>query len=181
MNKKMRLLTVMAIFSAFLLALGSSDSESSEPTKVEPSDEKTEVEAESEQQETFKVGETVKMGDLEFTVNEVRTDEGGEWNKPEEGNVFLIIDATIVNAGEESETLSSLIMFKLYDSEFYEKDMSIFADTKGSLGGELGAGRTMRGEIAFEVGKDETEWEFIFEPNVFGFGQAIYELKTEDM
>ena len=179
MNKKMRLPTVMAIIFAFLLALGSSDSESSEPTKVEPSDEKTEVE--SEQQETFKVGETVKMGDLEFTVNEVRTDEGGEWNKPEEGNTFLIIDATITNTGQESDALSSLIMFELYDSDFYTKDRSILADTKGSLDGELGAGRTMRGEIAFEVGKNETEWEFIFEPNVFGFGQAIYELKAGDM
>lgn len=176
----MRLLTVIVIIFAFLLALGSSNSESSKPTKVESSDEKT-TEAKSEQQETFKVGETVKMGDLEFTVNGIRTDKGGDWNKPEEGNVFLIIDATIKNTGQDSSALSSLIMFKLYDSEFYEKDMSIFADTKGSLNGELGAGRTMRGEIAFEVGKDETEWEFIFEPNVFGFGQAIYELKAEDM
>lgn len=175
----MRLLTVMAIIFAFLLALGSSDSESSKPTKVEQSEGNTE--AKSEQQETFKVGETVKMGDLEFTVNGIRIDEGDDFNKPEEGNVFLIIDATIKNTGQDSNALSSLIMFKLYDSEFYEKDMSIFADTKGSLDGELGAGRTMRGEIAFEVGKDETEWEFIFEPNVFGFGQAIYELKAGDM
>lgn len=175
----MRLLTVMAIIFAFLLALGSSDLESSKPTKVEPSDETSEEV--DEQGETFKVGETVKMGDLEFTVNGIRTDKGDEWNKPEEGNTFLIIDATIKNTGQDSSALSSLIMFKLYDSDFYEKDMSIFADTKGSLNGELGAGRTMRGEIAFEVGKDETEWEFIFEPNVFGFGQAIYELKAEDM
>lgn len=175
----MRLLTVMVIIFAFLLALGSSDSESSKPTKVEQPDGNTEVK--SEQQETFKVGETVKMGDLEFTVNGIRSDEGGDFYKPEEGNVFLIIDATIKNTGQDSNALSSLIMFKLYDSEFYEKDMSIFADTKGSLDGELGAGRTMRGEIAFEVGKDETEWEFIFEPNVFGFGQAIYEIKAGDM
>lgn len=175
----MRLLTVMAIFFAFLLALGSSDSESNKPTKVEQSDQKTE--AKSEQQEIFKVGETVKMGDLEFTVNGIRTDEGGDFNKPEEGNAFLIIDATIKNTGQDSNALSSLMMFKLYDSDFYQKDMAIFADTKGNLDGELGAGRTMRGEVAFEVGKNETEWEFIFEPNVFGFGQAIYELKAEDM
>lgn len=177
----MRLFTVIAIVFAFLLALGSSDSEDNKPSKVESSDETSEAEKEAEQQEVFKVGESVKMGDLEFTVNGVKTDKGGDFNKPEEGNVFLIIDATINNTGKESSALSSLIMFKLYDSEFYEKDISIFADTKGSLDGELGAGRTMRGEIAFEVGKDETEWELIFEPNLFGFGQAIYELKAEDM
>jgi len=175
----MRLLTVIVIIFTLLLALGSSDSENSKPTKVESSDEKTEVK--SEQQETFKVGETVKMGDLEFTVNGIRTDEGGDFNKPEEGNTFLIIDATIKNTGQDSSALSSLMMFKLYDLDFYEKDMAIFADIKGNLDGELGAGRTMRGEVAFEVGKNETEWEFIFEPNVFGFGQVIYELKAEDM
>ena len=72
-------------------------------------------------------------------------------------------------------------MFSLYDSEFYSKEMAMFAETKGSLDGELGAGRTMRGEVAFEVGAAETEWEFIFEPNIFGFGQAIYKITAQDI
>lgn len=175
-----------------LLALGSGDTQ--EPTKVEKPTtvdkstavDKPEVVKEPEvveevKQQEFLVGETVKMGELEFTVNSVRYDNGSEFLGPDEGTKWLVIDCTLKNIGQESEALSSMLMFTLYDSEFYSKEMAIFAETKGSLNGELGAGRTMRGEVAFVVDAAETEWELIFEPNTFGFGQAIYKITAEDI
>ena len=72
-------------------------------------------------------------------------------------------------------------MFSLYDEDHYSRDVEIFADTKGSLDGELGARRTMRGEIAFNVEEGQTKWEFIFQPNVLGFGQAIYIITEADV
>lgn len=55
---------------------------------------------------------------------------------------------------------------------------SIGAETKGQLDGELGPGRKMSGQIAFELDTVEKNLEFIFEPNVFGSGQAIYKVDT---
>ena len=121
------------------------------------------------------------MGDLVFTVNSARWDKGDDWSEPEEGERWLLLDCTIENQGSESTTISSLLMFKLYDEENYSRDMEIFADTKGSLDGELGFGRKMRGEVAFNVEEGQSYWEFIFEPEVFGFGQAIFTINENEV
>lgn len=72
-------------------------------------------------------------------------------------------------------------MFTLYDAEGYSKDIAMADNLKGSLDGELGAGRKMAGEVAFTVDEDESAWEFVFEPQVFGFGQAIYDISASDI
>ncbi len=130
---------------------------------------------------SFTIGETVKMGNIEFTVNSARWDKGGDFSKPEEGTKWLVADCTIENIDTEPLGVSSLLMFRLYDELAYAKDLSIFATTKGSLDGEVGAGRKIRGEIAFSVGADQKIWELIFEPNLLGFGQAIFLIKAEDV
>lgn len=124
----------------------------------------------------FAVGEKVRMGDLAITVNSARRSQGGEFWRPNQGNVFVIVDCTIENLASESAGISSLLMFKLADGKGYNYSPTIAEGTKGSLDGELGAGRMMRGEVAFEVPADVQGLEFIFEPNVFGFGQAIFKL-----
>ena len=46
----------------------------------------------------------------------------------------------------------------------------------------LGAGREVAGEVAFtQADEDESAWEFVFEPQVFGFGQAIYDISASDI
>lgn len=129
----------------------------------------------------FGVGDKVKMGDLEFVVNSARWDEGDEYTSPDAGTMWIVVDVTIENQGSESEAISSLMMFELYDMDGYSQEMAYFVSTKGSLDGELGAGRKMSGELAFEVEEDHTEWEFIFAPNFLGFGQAIYDISVDDI
>ncbi len=77
---------------------------------------------------------------------------------------------------DEAEVISSLMMFKMADSEGYNYSVTIADSSKPSLDGELGPGRKMRGEIAFEVPTDATGLELIFEPDFLGFGQAIFKL-----
>lgn len=122
------------------------------------------------------IGETVAMGELEHTLHSARFDAGNEFSTPEDGTRWLVIDVELTNNSDESEAISSMMMWTLNDSENRSAEMSIMADTQGSLDGELGAGRSMRGEIAYEVGADETSWELLFSPEVFGFGQAIYDI-----
>jgi len=67
-------------------------------------------------------------------------------------------------------------MFKLSDGEGYSYDQAFGADTKGSLDGELAPGRKMRGELAYEIPKDASGLELIFDADVWGSGQAIVKL-----
>lgn len=62
------------------------------------------------------------------------------------------------------------------DADGYKYDITIAPDTKGSVDGELQPGRKLRGEVAFEIPENATGLELIFEPNVFGFGQAIVKI-----
>ena len=97
--------------------------------------------------------------------------------RPDNGNIYFIVDCTIENSSNEAVHLSSLLMFSLVDAEGYNYNITIGPETKGSLDGELAPGRKMRGELAFEVPAQANSLELIFEPNVFGSGQAIYKVK----
>ncbi len=132
--------------------------------------------------ETFRMGDTVKMDKLSFTLNSVRWEKGDQFSSPEEGEKWIVFDSTIENLSTEPTAISSMLMFKLYDAEHYVKDVSWFtSNLKGSLDGEIGSGRKMRGEIAFVVKEDETAWEFIFQPGVFDLGQAIYVVTIDEV
>jgi len=152
------------------------------PEKVDPEQSTEQPQEEPQpQQEIFKIGDTVKMGSLIFTLNSARWDTGDQWISPEANEKWLVLDCTIENTDNKFAVISSIMMFKLYDENNYTRKLQIFADTKGQLDGELGAGRKMSGEIAFSVEKGQTEWEFIFQPQVFGFGQAIFEITEKEI
>lgn len=131
--------------------------------------------------EGFSIGETISMGDLEHTFHSARFAEGDEFFSPDEGSQWLVVDVEVENQGDESEAMSTLIMWSLVDADNRSRDVTITGDEQGSLDGELGPGRSMRGEIAYEVDADETDWELIFEPQLFGFGQGIYEFSADEV
>ncbi len=168
-------LNALILLFIILSVIATGCGETTTPEKMDPESSAQSNEVQS--QEVFSVGETVKLGDLQFSVNEVRTSAGDEFFKPEQGNVYFIVDSTISNLATESASISSLLMFKLVDDEGYNYQITLGPNTKGSLDGELGPGRKMRGELAFEVPENAQGMELIFEPNVFGFGQAIYKVK----
>jgi len=151
--------------------------ETTTPEKVDSDTTSQEAEAQKPKApETFSVGEQIKMGDLIFTVNSVRDSKGDDFFKPEEGHIYKIVDVTLENIGEKSASISSMLMFSMSDADGYKYNITIAPGTKGSVDGELQPGRKLRGEVAFEVPKDAEGLELLFEPNVFGFGQAIVKI-----
>jgi len=123
--------------------------------------------------EIFEIGDTIKMGNLQFKVNSVRTSEGDEFFKPDEGNVYLFVDITIENISNEEENISSLLMFKIVDKDGRSYDIALSGEAKGSVDGSLGAGRKMTGELSFEVPEDIKDFELEINPEIFGTGIAI--------
>ncbi|MDI6600340.1 MAG: DUF4352 domain-containing protein [Thermoanaerobacteraceae bacterium] len=126
--------------------------------------------------ETFKIGDVISIGDYVLTVNSTRTSNGNDFLKPDEGNTWYIIDATVENKSDKPVNVSSLLMFTLSDGEGYSYDQAFGADTKGSLDGELAPGRKMRGELAYEIPESAGGLELIFDADVWGSGQAIVKL-----
>lgn len=127
--------------------------------------------------ETYNIGDSAKAGDLVFTVNSVRVDEGSDLLKPAEGNIYYIVDVTVENTGSQSETVSSLLMFKLLDSDGYSYDITFGPETKGQLDGEVSPGRKLRGELVFEIPKDAKGLELEIDPTLFEGDQIIFSLE----
>ena len=126
--------------------------------------------------EVYEIGDSVKAGNLIFTVNSTRIDEGGDFIKPKDGYIYYIIDVTVENTGDKSESVSSLMMFKLFDSDGYNYNITIGPETKGSVDGEISSGRKLRGELAFEIPQDAEGLELEIDPSIFGSGQIIVKL-----
>lgn len=143
--------------------------------------EETQDDEAGETAEGFGIGETVAMGDLEHTFHGARFHDGDEFMSPDEGTRWLLLDVEVTNNADESQAMSSMLMWSLVDADNRSADQTITTDEQGSLDGELGPGRSMRGEIAYAVGADQAEWELIFAPQVFGFGQAIYEFSADQV
>lgn len=135
-------------------------------------------ERESEKEDTpseLAIGDTVNFDGLLITLNSVRTAQGDDFFKPNKDK-YVIVDVIIENTNDKPENVSSMLSTSLYDASGYAQDFAIVTDTKGQLDGEVGAGRKLAGEVAFDA-DDSEYYEFIFE-NPFKSGQAIWKFEA---
>ena len=116
------------------------------------------------------VSQTYSVGNLEFVVNGIRTDNGKDFLKPDPGNTYFLVDVSVTNTGDETTSISSMLMFTVRDSNgySYSESMGALSASKGSLDGEVMAGKTLRGELGYEVPNGLTGLELFVNPSVFG-------------
>lgn len=129
------------------------------------------------QDQAASIGDMIQYQDLEITLNDAYTSEGGQFETPS-NDQYLILDLTIENKSDEAENISTLLQMSVQDDEGYTYDVTIFTETKGSLDGEIGPNREVRGEVAFDVDESST-YEFIFE-DPFASGQAIWSISVNE-
>jgi len=130
----------------------------------------------SQQTQTFKVGERVKLGNYYLTVNGFEDYvEENEYMQPDEGNKFLAVDVTIENGGTESASYNALD-FEIQDSESYTYDTSMATKAPDLGSGDLQEGRKIRGWVTFEVPTTATGLELIYQPSLWDTGQVIVKL-----
>jgi ASC-1-like (ASCH) protein len=183
------MLVVFVVVGGILVGCGGEadiqkvDAEPNEPKAEETQGEvkeetkEEEVKEEEPKDEMLTIGDSVKFNNVYVTVKSVRKYAGNpdKWEEPDR-DYFLIYDVVVENKGEKAYNLSSLMQFSVYDADGYSQDMGIFVTTRGSLDGEVGAGRKMAGEIAFDV--DDSEYfEFVFE-QILSSGQAIWKVES---
>lgn len=192
-KKNIALFTASIIAASTLVACNPSepvvqkiDEDVEQEGKAETSSAKGEVVEEASEEKaddaievSAKVGETLQFEDLNITLNKVRKAKGtNEWDQPTKDH-FLIFDVVVENAGDEPFAMSSVMNFTAMDADGYSQDLTVFAETRGSLDGEIGPGRKLAGEIAFDV-EDSNSYEFIFQ-DLFKQGQAIWQVTSADI
>ncbi len=113
---------------------------------------------------TFNIGDILSNKEIEFIVHSIRkTYYISEYDEADEGKVYLIVDFSIKNIGDEDGYYFNPNNIEVEDENHYTYSYSwdsynldkYFDDTTVELG------RTKRGEIAFEVPKISNKFIFI--------------------
>ncbi|MBS3991535.1 MAG: DUF4352 domain-containing protein [Erysipelothrix sp.] len=111
----------------------------------------------------YSLGQKVSFeSGLTVTVVSTRSDMGGEYFKPDEGNEFLVIKVRLENNTKETYNMSSFLSFELKSKEGVVMSRSFYPDMIGSLDSSILSGDLLVGEIAFEVPLSITEGLFLY-------------------
>jgi hypothetical protein len=161
----------LTIIVGALLACGSSDTNTG--TATTPSTNQAQASSKH-----FKVGETVKVGDTwEVTANSVKTSTGEDYVKPDAGNVFLIINVTAHNISAKEQDISSLLNFKLKDSDGTEAKVGLLTTSVSPApNGKVAAGDKSKGDLVYQVSASKKQFTLSFEADIISGGQTIWDI-----
>jgi hypothetical protein len=128
---------------------------------------------------TYKIGDVLSNDKIEFTVHSTRKEFSiSEYSKPKSGFVYLIVDFSIKNLYYEDGYSFNPNDVEIEDEKHYTYDYSSVSYNLDKYFGTttIAIGRTKRGEMAFEVPKDEDKFTFILKTNIWGVGLAYVDL-----
>ena len=192
-NKKSNSVLIgILVFFIFIIIIGASGGED-EPKKVDGNID-TEVssqtgvsenknnEAEKEEKKVFSVGETAELHGVTVTLVNVTISEGSGFNRPTEGNVFVICEFEIANNSDREITVSTMMSFEAYCDDYtctFSLGALMEKENKNQLDGTVAPGKKFNGVVGYEVPVDWKELEVVFTPD-FWRGTEITFVATND-
>lgn len=128
----------------------------------EPAEEPVEEKAE------YGVGDTLTQNDITVTFLGVTETRGSAYNKPSEGNVYVLCEFEIANNKSTDLGVSSMMNFEVYCDD-YSTSLSLGAliesGNKSQLDGTIAGGKKMKGVVGYEVPADWTQLEIHYTPS----------------
>lgn len=113
-----------------------------------------------------RVGDKVRTDRLEISLNTAKFGKGQAYFEPDNGR-YLVLNFTFTNTSSESVNISSLTSFELQGSDLYKYSTTLWAELQGYLDGDIGPGKSLRGEVAFDV-PSLPKYEIRFREEMFG-------------
>ena len=165
--------TIIIIIGIFMFigAFGSSN----EPQKVSSSS--PAAVSDATEPPVYTVGDTLEMGNILVTMNNVSENTGSQFLAPTDGNVFVVCEFTIENNSDSEMAVSSLMSFECYFDD-YAANLSLgattSADGKAQLDGSVAPGKKINGVVGYEAPRDWTEMEIHFKSNVYSSKPFVF-------
>jgi hypothetical protein len=128
--------------------------------------------------EAFAVGDTIELGELRLVVHGV-TDPLASSNPvvaPAPGSRWVAVDTEVSNLGGAPVAVSSLMQFEVQDATNAAYDITITGENLPSIDGEVPAGGSRRGTMAFEVPEAATGLRLVFAGDLLSSGSAVIAL-----
>lgn len=182
-KSKVFLIGVIILCIIVIIAVGSNNDE---PKKVNSDSQVTEQadsgSKESEKQSNndknvFSVGETAELNNIIVSMREVSESSGSAYNKPADGNVFVICEFEITNNSDKEINVSSALSFDAYCDD-YACPFSLAAllekENKNQLDGTVAAGKKFNGVVGYEVPSEWKNIEIHFTPDFWNNKDFIF-------
>ena len=122
--------------------------------------------------QTFKVGDQIKMGESILTINKVEYSQGGQFSKPTEGNEWVNLNITIENTGSSQQYVTTLgqMFVRDGDKNSYQVSVTNKAMENATLGldGAIIAKSKRTGWVGFEIPKTSKGLQFQYNESMFG-------------
>lgn len=172
----MRKRSLLILGTAIMLScgvVGCGSGTESEPKAVEQSTKEsskvTNKDTEKEEKKTqFAVGEIIDFGGVLLTVTDYHTAMGDEFNKPKDGNEFIIINLDIKNNSGETYSYNPL-NFEIKDSSGVIQDNLMVMNPEGDdlSSCDISDGGNISGTITFEAATSSESLELLCKDNAF--------------
>ncbi len=121
------------------------------------------------EKDIFGIMETAEMNDVQVTMTNYSESTGSEWNKPADGNVFVLVEFEIVNNSDSELSISSMLSFEAYADD-YAANLSLGAlmeNDQNQLDGTVAPGKRMKGWTGYEVPSEWNNLEIHFTSDVW--------------
>jgi hypothetical protein len=181
MKKTQFLYAVVA--ALFLITLGACQVEQ-QPSKigsVGTADQQTAPDTAFPEEIIYEVGDIISINNTILVVLGWDQPPGGDFNPPDEGKKYLVVDVLIGNQGEKSFNSSPVFQMTLKDPSGQKYNINGKASTAGGANppnGEINPGEVVRGKVGFHVPQDQSNFVFVYEANLIGLGEVSVNLGT---
>ncbi|PGM50852.1 DUF4352 domain-containing protein [Bacillus thuringiensis] len=158
---------------ALVVIIGACSDSSVEKVEKVDGGKTTETKKEDKKEDkVYNVGNTVKIGGVEYTIATAEYITPDQYSQPENGKV-LKIHVKAINNGDNQELVYSG-NFNLYDTN--GSQMKEFYGAGSPLSGDLNKGKSIEGDIFFDV-KEAPQYELILKPNPYDKTEAKFNIK----
>ena len=181
MKKTTRLFTLLVIILLSTLSAGCQlEKESTKIGGLSPdSSSESKDPAEVTREPIYKVGDIISINNTVLVVLGWDQPPGGDFNPPDEGKKYLVVDVMLANQGENSFNISPVFQMTLKDptgQKYNVNGKANLASGSNKPNGELNPGEVIRGKIGFHVPDDLVNFIFVYEANLIGLGEISVNL-----
>lgn len=156
--------------------VGDNNPSSADNNSNESQQNSVESSSEEEKETVFRKGEIAELNGVQVTLTDYKESTGSEYNKPTDGNVFLMAEFEIANNTEKELAVSSVMSFDAYADDYaLNFSFSALMEKEGNqLDGTIAAGKKLKGWIGWEVPADYQNVEIHFTDNVWSSDKFVF-------
>ncbi len=180
MNRKGMLIVFIVLLAGIIL---SSCQMEKEATKIgdissanDPSDD---IKSTPVQEHIYEVGDIISIDNTILVVLGWDNPPGGDFNPPDEGKKYLVVDVMLANQGGNSFNISPVFQMTLKDQSGQKYNINGKANVasgSNTPNGELNPGEVLRGKVGFHVPEESNNFQFVYEAKILGLGEVSVNL-----